>query len=105
MADTADSNHAALIEELCLTRWEDKNGVVIYRNHLGEIHRIHGPAEVRPDGTCAWYRNGKLHRTDGAAVIHADGACYWFLQGRELSREKFDEAMADTNKMMSCIRQ
>ena len=105
MADTADSNHDALIEVLSLTRQEHENGVVIYRNHLGERHRVHGPAVIYPGGTCAWYQYGKLHRTDGAAVIHANGTCYWFLQGRELSREKFDEAMADTNKMMSCIRQ
>ena len=99
MADTADSNHDALIDELCLTRWEDKNGVVIYRNHLGERHRVHGPAVIYPSGTCAWYQYGKLHREDGPAITYAVGTCYWYLRGRELSEEEF-EAMTLANKMM-----
>ena len=99
MTATADTDHAALIEELCLIRQEHENGTVIYRNHLGEIHRVHGPAEVWPDGTQYWVQNGLPHRTDGPAAIFADGTCYWYLQGRELSEEEF-EAMTLANKMM-----
>ena len=99
-----DTAHDALIEELCLTRKEHKNGTVIYRNHLGEIHRVHGPAEVWPDGTQYWVQNGRPHRTDGPAIIYADGTCFWYLQGWELSEEEF-EAMTLANKMMPCIRQ
>ena len=99
MADSADSNHAALFEVLSLTRLEHDNGTVIYRNHLGERHRVHGPAIIYPSGTCAWYQNGKLHRENGPAIIYAVGICFWYLQGRELSKEEF-EAMTLANKMM-----
>ena len=84
---------------LSLTRQEHENGVVIYRNHLGERHRVHGPAVTYPSGTVLWYRNGLLHRTDGPAITYAVGTCYWYLQGRELSEEEF-EAMTLANKMM-----
>ena len=94
-----DTAHDALIEVLSLTRQEHENGLVIYRNHLGERHRVHGPAVIYPGGTYAWYQNGRLHRTDGPAIIYAVGTCFWFLQGWELSEEEF-EAMASVNKMM-----
>lgn len=94
-----DTAHDALIEVLSLTRQEHENGVVIYRNHLGERHRVHGPAVIYPGGTCAWYQYGKLHRTDGPALTYAVGTCFWYLQGRELSEEEF-EAMTLANKMM-----
>ena len=95
-----DTAHDALIEELCLTRQEHENGVVIYRNHLGEKHRVHGPAIIYPGGTVAWYQNGELHRDGGPAITYAVGTCHWYLRGRELSEEEFDTARADTNKMM-----
>ena len=76
-----DTAHAALIEELCLIRQEHENGTVIYRNHLGEIHRVHGPAEVWPDGTQYWVQNGLPHRTDGPAAIFADGTEIWYRNG------------------------
>ena len=85
MADTVDSNHAALIEVLSLTRQEYENGTVIYRNHLGERHRVHGPAEVWPDGFCAWYQNGRLHRVGGAAVIYPNWEERWY-QNDQLHR-------------------
>ena len=94
-----DTAHDALIEELSLTRQEHENGVVIYRNHLGERHRVHGPAVIYPGGTYAWYQYGRLHRTDGPALTYALGTCFWYLQGRELSEEEF-EAMTLANKMM-----
>ena len=94
-----DTAHDALIEVLSLTRQEHENGLVIYRNHLGERHRVHGPAVIYPGGTCAWYQNGRLHRTDGPALSYAVGICYWYLQGRELSEEEF-EAMTLANKMI-----
>ena len=53
-----DTAHDALIEVLSLTRQEHENGVVVYRNHLGERHRIHGPAIEFPDGDACWYING-----------------------------------------------
>ena len=94
-----DTAHDALIEVLSLTRQEHENGVVDYRNHLGERHRVHGPAVIYPGGTCAWYQYGKLHRTDGPAITYAVGTCYWYLRGRELSEEEF-EAMTLANKMI-----
>ena len=88
-----DTAHDALIEELSLTRQEHENGVVIYRNHLGERHRVHGPAVIYPGGICAWYQYGKLHRTDGAACI-LNGIRYWFLNGEEVSEEEFNRRIA-----------
>ena len=53
-----DTAHDALIEVLSLTRQEHENGVVVYRNHLGERHRVHGPAIEFPDSDACWYING-----------------------------------------------
>ena len=65
------------------------DGTVVYRNAVGQTHRIDGPAVVDPDGSLMWYRNGKLHRTDGAAVVFPTGDLHWFLNGEELSEEDF----------------
>ena len=54
-----DTAHDALIEVLSLTRQEHENGTVIYRNHLGEIHRVHGPAVEWAGGSKEWYINGE----------------------------------------------
>ena len=68
--------------------WSD--GTVIYRNAVGQTHRIDGPAVIFPSGTLKWYRNGKLHRTDGAAVVFPNGEMCWFLNGTEVSEEEFN---------------
>ena len=57
------------------------DGTVVYRNAVGQTHRIDGPAVVDPDGSLMWYRNNRLHREDGAAIIHPDGEEHWCQNG------------------------
>ena len=68
---------AALAELLTLTV-EVVEYATCYRNHLGQLHRIHGPAVIWRDGEYSWWANGKLHREDGPAVVNRDGAEYWY---------------------------
>ena len=75
----------ALAELLTLTMEVDECGTTIYRNHLGQIHRVLGPAVIFLDGTKKWLQNDQLHRTDGPAVIYADGDMYWYLDDEVLS--------------------
>ena len=58
------------------------DGTVVYRNAVGQTHRIDGPAVVYPDGSLMWYRNNRLHREDGAAIIHPDGEQHWYQSGK-----------------------
>ena len=41
---------ASLAELLTLTEEVNNRGYVLYRNTAGELHRVHGPAVIRPDG-------------------------------------------------------
>ena len=102
----------ALIDALSCTIETRGDGAVVYRNAEGQLHRIHGPAVIHPDGaerwyqngvlhrldgpavvyysgTKRWYQNGLLHRTDGPAVVFPTGDLNWFLNGEELSEEDF----------------
>lgn len=45
------------------------------------LHRLDGPAVVRPDGREEWYRNGNLHRDDGPAMV-IGGNEFWYRHGR-----------------------
>lgn len=48
----------------------------------GVLHRIHGPAIIRKNGTQLWHRNGELHRDgDLPAIIGADGGQEWWRYG------------------------
>ena len=74
---------AALAELMTLTVSTDEFGDTIYRNHLGQRHRIHGPAVIfTDDGTLTWYQNDKCHREDGPAVEQLDGSKMWCIDGR-----------------------
>ena len=82
----------ALAELLSLTVEVTRFGSTTYRNHLGQEHRVHGPAVIYSDGDERWYQNGLRHRTDGPAVIYPDsGGQYWFLNGHELTEDQFNE--------------
>ena len=70
-----------LAELLTLTCVVDELGTIRYLNSEGQLHRVHGPAVIYPDGTEYWYQHGDRHRTDGPAVIYKDGAEYWFQDG------------------------
>ena len=86
--------HDALIDALSGTvdTWSD--GTVIYRNAVGQPHRIDGPAVLYPSGTCAWYRNNRLHRTDGAAIMFSGGRCDWYLNGVSMPEDVFWQRIA-----------
>ena len=67
----------SLAELLTLTVEVDEYATC-YRNHLGQLHRIHGPAVIWRDGSKHWYIMGKRHRDDGPAVVNRDGTEYWY---------------------------
>ena len=81
----------ALAELLTLTVAVDSWGTTYYCNHLGKLHRIHGPAVISIEGYQYWYQNGLRHRTDGPALNWADGDCEWWLNGEYLTEEQFHE--------------
>lgn len=68
------------------TREALPDGTVEYRVSLGSghtvLHRLDGPAVVRPDGTEEWWEYGQKHRFDGPAVVRANGAETWYLHDR-----------------------
>ena len=86
----------ALAELLTLTVNVNRFGDIIYRNHLGQAHRIHGPAEIWSDGSKWWYKDGWQHRTDGPAVEWADGSKEWFLDDDYLTEQEFNERINTT---------
>ena len=49
----------AIAELLTLTVEVNKQGTRIYRNSVGLLHRIHGPAIELANGTRRWYLNGE----------------------------------------------
>ena len=71
---------AALAELLTLCV-EVGEFAIYYRNHLGQLHRVHGPAVIHTGGTTSWWLNGKRHRDHGPAVIWADGSKSWYQDG------------------------
>jgi len=51
----------------------------VWMNSEGKLHRVGGPARIRPNGYQVWYVNDKYHRVGGPAVIEFDGSKYWYL--------------------------
>ena len=107
----------ALFEALTLDCHVDEYDTVRYCNSSGQLHRVHGPAVVRPDGHrawyqngqrhrlngpaiewtgvgCAWFQNGQRHRIEGPAVEYEDGFCEWWLDGKELTEAEWLQAVA-----------
>ena len=68
----------------------NQGGTIRYRNHLGQMHRVYGPAVIRTNGDQEWRQNGQLHREDGPAVIYWDGIQRWFLNCKELTQYEFN---------------
>jgi hypothetical protein len=54
--------------------------------HNGKKHRDNGPAEIRPDGYKAWFRDGVKHRKGGPAVSYPDGTIEYWENGKLLRR-------------------
>ena len=87
----SNPSDAALAELLTLTMEVDEYGDTRYRNHLGQFHRIHGPAVIYSDGCEDWFQNGLLHREDGPAVIVNDGRKYWYFNNEFLTEQEWNE--------------
>ena len=72
----------SLFELLSLECRVDRVGTLRYYNAQGQLHRVHGPAVVRPNGGSEWWQNGRRHRLNAPAVIHADGYRAWYQNGQ-----------------------
>ena len=59
----------------------DEHGSLRWYNEKGEYHREDGPAFIRSDGDCYWYKNGKYHREDGPAIECTIGHKEWWVNG------------------------
>ena len=79
---------AALAELLSLTMEADAYATY-YSDHLGQTHRVHGPAVIWANGGKSWWLNGKRHRTDGPAVERANGNHEWWVNDRRISENEF----------------
>lgn len=53
-----------------------------WRNELGELHRVGGPAVIWGSGRQMWYQDGLLHRTDGPAIIGWQCQQLWYVKGK-----------------------
>lgn len=87
----SDLSDDALAELLTLTVEVDGHGTTLYRNQLGQIHRVHGPALIYIEGTRVWAQHGRYHRTDGPAIEWANWRAEWFLHGRQLTEQEWYE--------------
>ena len=80
-----------LVELLTLTVDADEHGTRWYYNSVHQLHRLWGPAVIRPSGTRVWYQNDQLHRTTGPAIEYADGRRSWYVDGKKLTEQEFHE--------------
>ena len=88
--DESKLSDAALAELLTLTVDADEYAT-IYRNHLGQFHRVHGPAVILVHGGRRWYQNGRLHSTVGPAIENVDSPGHWCLDGQIVTKEEWNE--------------
>jgi hypothetical protein len=73
------------------SRTVDEYDNIVYNNENGEFHRTDGPAIERHNGYKAWYKNGKRHREDGPARIFSDDDVEYWLNGKEYSKEEYEQ--------------
>ena len=66
-----------------------------YRNKLGELHRLDGPAIESINGTKCWYINGLKHREDGPAIEWDNGDKSWFLNGIDYIEEEYNQEVIE----------
>lgn len=64
-------------------------GAKVYRNSVGEIHRVFGPAIEHHSGSIRWMQNNMYHRTDGPAIIDDHVPVGWYINNELLSEEEF----------------
>jgi len=54
----------------------------VWRNKKGQLHRLHGPAVIRSNGTQYWIQKGQFHRLGGPAIIESDGYEAWYFHDK-----------------------
>ena len=91
LMNESNPSDAALAELLTLTVEVDEYGTTYYRNQQGQLHRIHGPAIIYPNGSEYWFRHGERHRTDGPAINWANGTKWWYLYDNNITESEFNE--------------
>jgi hypothetical protein len=70
-------------------------GVRTWRNLIGKIHRIEGPAIEYNNGDTEWFLNGMRHRLDGPAIDYVNGFMEWYLYGKRYNtKEEFIDALS-----------
>lgn len=62
-----------------------------YKNELGKLHSIDGPAIEWSNGDKWWCINGLRHREDGPAMEYSDGRKLWFLDNIEYTEEEYNQ--------------
>lgn len=65
----------------------------------GKLHRLDGPAVIRPNGNNSWWHEGKLHRLDGPALDWGRDGIGFFIHGRKVT----ETAMIDYAKRIASI--
>ena len=87
----SNPSDAALAELMTLSVVVDVWGNHHYYNHLGQLHRVHGPAYISTKNLRLWYQNGQLHRVHGPAVEWANGDVMWYLNSEEFTEREYLE--------------
>jgi len=59
----------------------DDAGTKQWKNKIGRLHRLDGPAVEFANGTKEWHQNGQFHRSDGPAYVGANGHKEWHFRG------------------------
>ena len=62
----------------------DRHGKKEWRlgDENGPLHRLDGPARIRPGGTEEWFVNGEYHRDGGPAITWINGTSAWYKNGK-----------------------
>lgn len=63
-------------------------GLIDYRRH-GEIHRVHGPAEIWENTSKFWMQHGMRHRLDGPSDLFC-GISSYNIHGKEYTKEQYE---------------
>ena len=72
----------------------DTRGTRWYRNVMGQLHRIGGPAIEYTNGSKEWWQNGQRHRIDGPAIEWRNGVRFWYINGKRLTKAAFNQVVA-----------
>jgi hypothetical protein len=74
-------------------------GNKFWRNKLGQLHRLDGPAIEWNDGEKLWYKNGKMHRIDGPAIENSSGSKEWWKNGKKFkNKDTFFRSLSKKEK-------